>query len=146
MKHALLIFLFCVFPKGTIAQKVIHNPDCIYKNFTADVTKVEIKETETILHFHIKETQGMRFSIPSYTYIEDSSKNGERLYILRGEGVNISQYNTIQDSKGMRYKLYFPPLGRGVTSINYGEANYAGHWFIYKLNIKCLIANFNNYI
>ncbi|MDO5968395.1 hypothetical protein Q4Q35_01110 [Flavivirga aquimarina] len=136
MKKRFLLLSIMFLCKSIVAQKVINNPNYISKNFSANVTKVEVTGTETILHFNMKGPIGSKFLIAKLTYIENAAVNGKRLYITKSEGVNISQWNTMSDSDEVRYKLYFPPLEKDVKKINYGEANPKGHWFIYKLDIS----------
>nr|WP_299068658.1 hypothetical protein [uncultured Allomuricauda sp.] len=135
MKRAFLILCIILCWKTSIAQKVTYNPDYISTNFPGKVTKVEQTGTETILHFSMKAPIGSRFLIAARTYIENSGEDTERLYIKKSEGVNISEWFQISHSGEVRYKLYFPALGRDVKKINYGESNPKGNWFIYKLDL-----------
>lgn len=116
------------------AQKIINNPDYINTSINGSVTKVELTDTETILHFHVKVPMGGWFSIPNQTYIE-SSAEGERLFVVKAEGTTLHRKHYMTDSDEARFKLYFPPLSKDVETINYGESNKGGNWFIYKLDI-----------
>ncbi|WP_406684637.1 hypothetical protein N1F78_02625 [Seonamhaeicola sp. MEBiC1930] len=135
MKKLLLLIYLSLFTINGFSQKVINNPDCISKNISGTVTKVELSNTETVIHFHIKSPIGSWVAIPRETYIEDSSGTGERLYILKTEGISLTGKNYFEDSDEIRFKLFFPALPKDVKWINYGESNKGGNWFIYKLNL-----------
>ena len=131
-------FFFAVlflFHSNVFCQRVINNPDFIGKNISGDITKVELTDKETIIHFHLRIPIGGWFSIPHKTYIEDASGEGGKMYILNAEGIVFPGKNYMVDSDEIRYKLHFPLLSKDVKKINYGEANTAGNWFIYKLNL-----------
>lgn len=135
MKKYFLCAIIVIVSINLNAQKTVNNPDYISSNINGKVTKVEITDTETILHFHIKSAIGSWIAIPKQTYIEDSAGKTDRVFIKKTEGVTLTGRNYFTDSDEMRYKLYFPPLSEGVIKINYGESNKGGNWFIYKLDI-----------
>lgn len=134
MRNLFLILCLAILSVTVQGQRIINNPDYINTNINGSVTKVELTDTETILHFHIKGPKGGWFSIPNQTYIE-SSVNGERLFVVKADGIALRQKHYMTDSDEVRYKLYFPPLEKDVETINYGESNKGGNWFIYKLNV-----------
>jgi hypothetical protein len=117
-------------------QREVQNPNNIATNISGKVTKIELTSKETILHFKVNSPKGSWISIPKKTYIEDSSGRGEKVYITKTEGITLTGRNYMKESGEIRYKLFFPPLSRGVTQINYGEANQGGNWFIYKLDVS----------
>lgn len=145
MKKTILIFSVLLFSKCLIAQKIINNPDSSGKNFSSIVTKVELTDAATILHFHMPGPIGLKFAIPKMTYIEDSAEKGKRLYLENWEGFDIKEWIVISNPDGFRYKLFFPPLGKDVKKINYGESNPEGNWFIYKLDLTKDGTDFLNY-
>ena len=134
MKKIYSIIFFIVFSNIVIAQKVYHNPDYISSNFSGRVTKIEIFDTKTILHFKYEAPIGSSFSIPPRTYIEDALGEGKRMFLTKRDGITTGR-NVINNSGEIRYKLYFPPLKGNVTKINYGEANKEGTWHIFKIDI-----------
>jgi hypothetical protein len=130
---ALCLISFLVF-KGE-AQKIIHNPDYISKNFNAIVSKIELNESATILHFLVKAPRAKWVVVPKATYIEDASGKGRKLYVVKAEGISLGEKIIIPVTDEIRYSLYFPPLSKTVRRINYGESNPGGNWYIYKLNL-----------
>ncbi|MDW5288269.1 hypothetical protein [Formosa sp. PL04] len=136
MKNQLLL-LFILLCSVTInAQKIINNPDYISSNINGNITQVELTDTETILHVLIKSPVGSWIAIPKETYIEDASGKSKRLFITKTDGISLTGKNYIKDSDEIRFKLYFPPLEKTTTKINYGESNKGGNWFIYKLDLS----------
>jgi len=135
MKKQFIIIFYLLFCQIILAQKVIHNPNYINSNISGRITKIELTNKETILHFHIKQAKGAWVFIPKETYIEDSSHNGKRLYVTKSEGIEISKKHIMSTSDQIIYKLYFPALDNKTEHINFGESNPKGNWFIYKLNI-----------
>ncbi|MEP5913794.1 MAG: hypothetical protein ABJ277_10005, partial [Flavobacteriaceae bacterium] len=131
----LSIFIFLV-TLSSPAQKTVFYPSYVNKNFSADITKVELRSTETVIHFKMRGPVGGWLLIPKKTYIENAYGNGNRMYITRSEGITLAKRHTISNGDEIRYKLYFPPLEKGTKLINYGEANPGGNWFVYKLDIS----------
>lgn len=136
MYKLITIICFLVLILSMNAQKVIHNPNSIAKNFSASVTKVSLMDTATVLSFHLKAPIGYKFAIPKETYIENAAKGGQRLYITGAKDIGFKDWYTISNAEGMRYDLIFPPLKDDVKKINYGESNPGGGWFIYKLDLS----------
>jgi hypothetical protein len=135
MKKQLLILIVLMVTHTIFAQKVIENPNYISGNISGKVTRIEVKENETILHFQAKIPVGSWIYIPSESYIEDSSKKGKRLYITKTDGIVMDKRHTIVNNDELRYKLYFPALDKDVKHINFGESNNGGNWFIFKLDL-----------
>lgn len=135
MKNSIILLCVLLFTQSVFSQKIINNPDFISKNFSADVTKVELTDKETIIHFNFKYPLGSMFIIAKRTYIEDASGKGEKLYITKSEGIGISERFVMTDSDEKSCKMYFPALPKGIKNINYGESNPNGNWNIYKLDL-----------
>ncbi|WP_141675568.1 hypothetical protein [Formosa haliotis] len=132
-RYLIVILLLCTFQVW--AQKVIYNPVHEGMNFSAELTKIELTEEETILHFFMK--RGVSFIIPSITHIQDDSNQGDKMFIKKAVGLNIGESVLVDNPEGMIYKLYFPPLNKTITTIDYkehdsGEAN----WYIKNINIS----------
>ncbi|MEI6865854.1 hypothetical protein [Flavicella sp.] len=144
MKNTFVFLFFFLFSMIGNAQRVVYNSDYISSNINGKVTKVEVTNKETILHFEVHSPIGSWIAIPKETYIEDSAGKGTKIYITKTEGITLSEKNYMIDSDKIRYKLFFPPLDSNVKRINYGEANKQGNWFIYKLNISKNGKNFLN--
>jgi hypothetical protein len=133
MKQSLLFVTAFFVLLGINAQKIVENPSYLSGNINGKITKIELTDKETIFHFAVRRTGGW-FSIPKETYIEDSS-TGERLYVVKAEGIKLNEKNQMSPAIEKKFKLFFPPLEKDVKHINYGEANKGGNWFIYKLDV-----------
>jgi len=93
MKKIILLACIILFFNSSIAQRVVQNPDYVSSNINGRVTKVEITDTETILHFHVNAPIGSWIAIPKETYIEDSSGKGEKIFITKTEGITLTGKN-----------------------------------------------------
>ncbi|MFB9051584.1 hypothetical protein ACFFVB_00705 [Formosa undariae] len=135
MKNHLLFLFILMFSISVNAQKTINNPDYVSSNLSGTITKVELTEEATILHFHIKVPIGSWIFIPKQTYIEDARASDGRLYVTKSDGIEMKKKHTITNSDEIRYKLFFPPLPKDIKKINFGESNPGGNWNIYKLDL-----------
>ncbi|WP_248724008.1 TlpA disulfide reductase family protein [Seonamhaeicola sp. ML3] len=135
MKKNILFFCLCLLASSyTFAQKVIENPEYGYSTVPGEITKVELLDTTTVLHFHLKYIAGGRFGIPTETYIQDLSSS-EKLFVTNAKGVKLGR-NIVPDSGEILYQLYFPALNKNVKTIEFGEANNGGNWFVYDIVIQ----------
>ncbi|WP_299780640.1 hypothetical protein [uncultured Formosa sp.] len=141
MKNALFILALLLFFQNSVAQKVIYSPVHDGISFPATLTKIELTDSETILYFKMQ--AGTAFIIPDNTHIIDALNQGQKLFVTKAVGLNITDNNFVNNSTGMLYKLYFPPVSHEVTHINYGERGFGeSNWAIKNIDIS----NSDNYI
>lgn len=141
MKKVILLYLAAFGFLSLHAQKIVENPVNVSSNIPGKITKIELTDKETILHFSIKRNGGW-FAVPDQTYIQSSRKEGEKLFVTKTDGIKLNERITATPgSPSVRYKLYFPPIGKEVDKINYGEANKGGNWFIYKIDLNTSRSN-----
>ncbi len=119
------------------------NGNCRYveePGFTASsgggfhITKIELCDTATILHFKVYNSGTVY--IPSKSCIRDSN-GGENLYVTSAKGTKLDE--TIRRSQTqngeMEYSLFFPPIKKTVKNIDFREVNEGGTWFVYELDV-----------
>ncbi|GEM_PF-347960 len=135
MKKIVCLLLLGAMSLGVFAQKIIDNPDYEFSSFPGNLTKLELNETATILHFHLKTQPNSRIWIPKMSYIQDTASD-EKLFITKSEGVEMKAWVTVPSSGEMKYQLYFPKLNPDVEFIEFGEANDGGDWFMYDILIN----------
>ena len=136
MRKLVLLFVAIISFNNLFSQRIVENPNYISSSTSsAKITKVELKENETILHFRARIPVGSWIYIPTESYIEDSSKKGKRLYVTKTDGIEMDKRHTIVNNDELRYKLYFPALDKNVDHINFGESNKGGNWFIFNLDL-----------
>ncbi|MBU2950903.1 hypothetical protein KO493_09350 [Tamlana agarivorans] len=127
----LLLFFQCIFAQKTIYYPEIHGD----MNFSAEITKIEVNEVETIIHFFVR--QGEAFLIPVVTHIVEESNAEVKLHISKAVGVNMNEHIVVTNPEGMVFKLYFPPLSDDVKQISYIEnLNWSNGWYIKNIAIS----------
>ncbi|AUP78659.1 TlpA family protein disulfide reductase [Flavivirga eckloniae] len=128
----LLLLLVCL---NAFSQKVIENPDYGYSTVPGKLTKIEILEDTTVLHFHIKYRPGHWIFIPKETFIKNVDSD-EKLFVTKTEGIPFAERYYMPESGEVNYKLYFPKLDKSINEIDFGEANEGGTWFTYSIVIN----------
>ena len=93
--------------------------------------KVELRDTATVLSFHIKYQPNEVISIPKVTYIQPFNGK-EKLFIKAAEGISIGKGFKIPASGEADYQLIFPKIDTTVSRIDYGEPS----WFLYDIWLK----------
>ncbi|MBT7095673.1 MAG: TlpA family protein disulfide reductase [Bacteroidetes bacterium] len=133
MKRFLLFILANFVAICAFNQTLIENP-----KFTANsadnvfITKIELQDTCTVLHFRITDPPGKGFNLPKESFIQ--VVNGEKLYVNKAEGVEIGGSFVIPESGEIHYQLYFPKIDKSTALIDFGEGE-TGTWFIYDLEL-----------
>lgn len=129
-----LIFALCL--SSVNAQKVIDEPKhgisiAPYLN----LTKIELRDSTTIMSFFVNFTPGNWISIPKETYIQNPIDN-EKLYVVTTEGIPFNEKYWMPDSGQVAFKLFFPPVSEEWETMDYGEGNEEGNWAIYDIRLK----------
>jgi thiol-disulfide isomerase/thioredoxin len=136
MKKIKLSVLMLLASFSIFAQSVIENPKIGFSTApNAKLTKVEITDSATVLYFNTTYTPGNWISIPDKTFIQEDGA-GNKFYIRKTEGIPLNDLYFMPASGQVSYKLFFPPIGKSTKTIDYGEANDGGTWFIYDIRIK----------
>lgn len=121
---------------STFSQKVIDKPDYGMSSLPGAITKIELTESATILHFHIKYPTGQWIRVPKDTYIKDVN-GGEKYVVAKTEGIPLGDKFTMPESGEVSYKVYFPKLKSGVNKVDFGEGdNNPENWSIYDIVIN----------
>jgi len=137
MKYLLLLALcFGLAPTfPAIAQRTILNPKEGFKENSSNVkiTRVELRDSVTVLYFRTKGTPGSWIRIPANTYIQRAGDT-VKYYVQRTEGIPFDQEYYMPDSGVARYAVYFPAINKNTAVIDYGEAASDG-WKIYDIQL-----------
>jgi len=137
-KSTLTILLFLLSAIVVYSQSVIENPKTgLSLCGNVKITKVELTDSTTILHFHTYANPGQWISIPKETYIQPVGS--EKLFIKRAEGITLNDRYTMPASGEVSYVLTFPAIAKTTSYIDYGEANDGGSWFIYDIQTKPMV-------
>ncbi len=114
------------------SRTIINNPS--YKSSSAPyvkISKIDISEASTILHFHVTFTPGWWIEIQPDTYIE-ANNSGEKLLIERTDGIPLGERHYMPESGEMDYKLIFPGITEKVEEIDFIESD----WIIRGIQLK----------
>ncbi|HJR99852.1 MAG TPA: TlpA disulfide reductase family protein [Flavobacterium sp.] len=132
MKKIFFLFAILLFASTVFAQKVIDKPDYGLSNLPGKLTKIELTDSATIIHFYIKYPAGQWIFIPRESYIQDVN-GGEKIFVTKTEGIPIAERYIMPASGEVSYQLYFPKLENTVNKVDFGEANEGGDWSIYDI-------------
>jgi len=132
MKKIIITALFVLVAVAGQAKEIVwNNPTTEYSNsygdgyfiLSLDVTKVELKETETVVHI----TAQQRSDYPEYSFqfVGDTYlKVGEKRYTLvSADGIELNKY-VQTDKNGKREMVFhFPPLPKDTKSFDFIEGD-----------------------
>jgi thiol-disulfide isomerase/thioredoxin len=136
MKTILLTALVLAMSFFAYSQTIVENPKTGMSTASnVQLLKIELRDTATVMWFHVNQTPGNWISIPKETYIQPAGSN-EKLYIKSAEGIEINGRYTMPASGEVNYQLLFPKVDASVSRLDYGEANDGGSWFIFDICIK----------
>jgi thiol-disulfide isomerase/thioredoxin len=135
MKKIFFSLVVLLFTITTFSQKTIDKPDYGFSNLPGKLTKIELTDSATIIHFYIKYPTGQWIFIPKESYIQDVN-GGEKQFVTKTEGISIGERYTMPESGEVSYQLYFPKLNAAVNKVDFGEANEGGSWSIYDIVIN----------
>jgi thiol-disulfide isomerase/thioredoxin len=136
MKLILLSVFSLLLSVLTYSQTIIENPR--FGMSTAanlKLEKIELRDTATVLWFHVNHTPGNWILIPKETYIQPLDGT-EKLYIVSTEGIPMNEQYIMPSSAEVSYKLFFPRIDSSVSKVDYGEGNEGASWFIYDIQLK----------
>ena len=123
----ILLMLMCTF---TFAQKFIENPEYGLSKYPGEITKIEIQDTTTVLHFKIKKLRWGYFHILKESYIQDLSGDN-KLFVTKVTGAKFKR-NDFPPSGEVTYQLYFPPIDKTAKTIDFGVEKERG-WHVYDI-------------
>ena len=133
MKKFVSILFLGLVSMHLFAQKVIENPEYGLSTFPGEITKVEIRDTTTVLHFKLKKLPWGYFHIPKESYIQDLSGNN-KLFVSKVTGATFKR-NYFPPSGEVMYQLYFSPLSKTVKTIEFGVDKERG-WRVYDIILQ----------
>ena len=134
--HQLLVIGLSLAAKfSASAQRTIINPREGFKlgNSNVKITKVELRDSVTVLYFMTKARAGTWIRVPGNTYIQPAGDTVK--YWVRGtEGIPFDKEYYMPDSGVARYAVYFPAIKKNTAVIDYGE-DASGGWKIYDVEL-----------
>ena len=132
----LMFFTLCIFTVCySHAQKIIINPAVGFSSTSnVSIKKLEIRDTATVIDFRTEATPGTWILIPKESYIQPVGR--EKLFLSSAKGIPVNKQYIMPDSGAVHYQLVFPPIADTVKTIDYGEANPGGSWFLYDIALS----------
>ena len=121
MKQTFLSLLFLLIATCGWAQKVWENPTSFFHYsdyFDMKVSKVELSEKETVLHFIYQSRYGIKFSFCKVTSLK--TPDGKRYCITGGKATNAEEKDMPvgemywPDTLSIKFALHFEPLPADV--------------------------------
>jgi thiol-disulfide isomerase/thioredoxin len=136
MKTIFLISFALALSFFAYSQNIIEKPKVgISTAPYVKIEKIELRDTATVIWFHVIFQVGSWIHIPKETYIQPVGSN-EKLFIVSTDGIPLNVRYTIPASGEVDYKLVFPKIESSVGKLDYGEGNEGGSWFIYNIQLK----------
>jgi hypothetical protein len=121
MKKSIFFLLLTTLFTNVFAQKTIENPEYGLCTVPGSLTKIELLDDATVLHFHIKHYTNSAISVSKKSYIQARGSE-EKLFVNKAVGVEIGgENNKTSDYGELFYSLYFPKLDTNIKAINFGE-------------------------
>lgn len=111
------------------SQKTIVNPEYETNFMPGKITKIEIKDDISILHFHLKLRPNRKFSVSNKAHIQ-SVANDEKLFVTKAKGIEIGKKTSIDSTGVIKYALYFPGLDKQIGKIDFVETTKGRHWYV----------------
>jgi thiol-disulfide isomerase/thioredoxin len=138
MKKFNLTILVLAFSLIAYSQTIIKNPATgLTTAGNVTITEIVISDSTTVLSFHTKFKPANWIEIPKETYIQ-TGEGGEKLFIVATEGIPLGEKFTMPESGEVDYKLIFPKIDASTATLDYGEGNDGGSWFIYDIQLKAM--------
>jgi thiol-disulfide isomerase/thioredoxin len=118
-----------------LAQRTILNPKEGFKENSSNltITRVELRDTVTVLYFRTKAYPGDWIRIPANTYIQPAGDT-VKYFVKRTEGIPFNQEYYMPDSGVARYAVIFPAINKNTAILDYGE-DASGGWKIYDIQL-----------
>ncbi|MFB9051590.1 TlpA family protein disulfide reductase [Formosa undariae] len=134
MTTKITVLLLLVAIQFGFSQKIIENPQYGFNSLPGKITKIEVLEDATVLHFHIEYKPKYWINIPSATYIKGMNSD-EKLFLTKADGIPIDEHYNMPKSGEVNYKLYFPNAKTEIGKIDFFGGHEKGSWYVHDLVI-----------
>ena len=128
--------MFCSYQFLGYSQTILENPKIgMSTAYNVKIEKIELRDSATVLWFHVNQSPGNWIFIPKESYIQPVGAK-EKLYVVSAEGIKLNEQYIMPTSGEVNYKLIFPRIAASVSQMDFGEGNEGGSWFMYNIQIK----------
>lgn len=114
------IFVLIIF--STVDSQILNKPSVQVKSHpTLNIIKIEQRETETVFFMHIvnRIKEGGWFCVDKNVKLTSESLKDD-IRMLRSENIENcpTSHHFTKINESVNFKLYFPPLPKGLTEVN----------------------------
>lgn len=115
---SLCLLLFAFATVNVAGQRIIENPSFSGRTTAIqEIIRIELSDTATILHVEGVYRPNWWIMVDSLAYIKPAGSD-EKLQLRRAEGIPLNKQFFLPASGRHPYKLIYPPLKPGVSSID----------------------------
>lgn len=97
-------------------ERVIDYPAFQAKNSASlEISRIVLNDTATVIYADVEQYPGGWARVDAGIYI---LANGQKYFALKSEGLKLNEKFEMRDTGLLSFKLFFPPLPKGVNSID----------------------------
>ena len=126
-KKKLLLVTLCILglygcnrQRPTVIERPVFD---VWSSTILEIDKIEMSDSATVFHIDAYYQPNRSIKIDNETYIQKSGSN-EKILVIRAEGINLDEDTNMPESGMLSFKLFFPPLKKGITKIDFIESDY----------------------
>ena len=95
----------------------------VWSSDVLEIDKIEMSDSATVFYVDAYYQPNRPIKIDHETFIRKSGSD-EKFPVIRAEGINLDEATIMPESGMLSFKLFFPPLKRGITKIDFMESDY----------------------
>lgn len=118
MKIVCLVMIWFLASEVMGQQCIDHPPFGSRTTETRSISRIELSDTATVLFVDARYRPNWWIMVESGEYITPA-EGGEKLKIVRSEGISLDKRFFMPASGEHSFKLFFPPLPEGVTHLDW---------------------------
>ena len=135
MKRLLFILpmFFAAITACTPQNRIVENPFIAITNTKKlDISKVELRDTVTVVDFSYRGLQGSRFKIVKDSYLQVGD---EKFVTTAVEGIKFDKWNKADDEGKATFTMYFPTLPPKTKSFDFVEGDGKDPWVLRNVDL-----------
>ena len=138
MKHYNIFFaiLFCLSFGSCSKTTVINNPEIMATNTRSiEISRIELSDTATVFFIDAYNAPGRWIRIDSETFLEGNVTD-KQYKLIRSEGFELDTQVDMPETGTMSFKLYFEPLDKNETAVEFVEGYGSGAFILSGIQLK----------
>lgn len=122
----IVALMFVAMTACTPKNRVVENPYIAITNTrNLDISKVELRDTVTVVDFSYRGWQGARFKIVKDSYLQVGD---EKFVTTAVEGIKFDKWNNTDEEGKATFTMYFPALPPKTKSFDFIEGDGKDPW------------------